>query len=135
MRERRASVPFCGLHRTSGTSGLIIAVAVVFLALGALLSFKGYSRDCVGANVIAGIDVEPTSNPLRSFVEIRARADWAVVSSAIYAHQVDQLRETRQSQTSERCLSVTQRNDLANMLRVVEFFQHQVRDICPRGFW
>jgi hypothetical protein len=48
-------------------------------------------------------DVEPISNPLRSFVEIRARADWAIVPSAIHAHQVDQLRETRQSQTDSVC--------------------------------
>src|ERR1700716_2687105 len=47
--------------------------------------------------------VEPTSNRLRSFVEIRARADWAIVPSAIHAHLADQLRETRKSQTSARC--------------------------------
>jgi hypothetical protein len=31
--------------RVGRSTGLIIAVAVVVLALGALLSFKGYSRD------------------------------------------------------------------------------------------
>ena len=32
-------------------------------------------------------------------------------------------------------MSVAQRHDLTNMARVLKFFQHEMRDICPRDFW